>query len=48
MKVPFLSLQPAADEIAAALDEASRRVLRSGWYILGPEVEAFEERFAPY
>src|SRR5678816_175386 len=22
--------------------------MRSGWYILGPEVEAFEERFARY
>ena len=48
MKVPFLSLKPIHDEIGAALDEACRRVMRSGRYILGPEVEAFEERFARY
>lgn len=29
-------------------EEAALRVLRSGWYILGPEVEAFEEEFAKY
>lgn len=48
MKVPFLSLRPVHDEIGAGLDEACRRVMRSGWYILGPEVEAFEERFAAF
>lgn len=29
-------------------EEAALRVLRSGWYVLGPEVEAFEEEFADY
>ncbi len=29
-------------------EEAAVRVLRSGWYILGPEVEAFEREFAKY
>ena len=48
MKVPFLSLQPVHEEIGPALDAACLRVMRSGWYILGPEVEAFEERFASY
>jgi len=48
VKVPFLSLKPIHDEAGAALDEACRRVMRSGWYILGPEVESFEERFASY
>ena len=48
MKVPFLSLKPIHDEIGAALDEAAARVMRSGWYILGPEVEAFEKEFAAY
>jgi dTDP-4-amino-4,6-dideoxygalactose transaminase len=28
------------------IDAATRRVLESGWYILGPEVEAFEREFA--
>ena len=29
-------------------EAAALRVLRSGWYILGPEVEAFEKEFASY
>lgn len=30
------------------IDAAVRRVLESGWYILGPEVSAFEAEFASY
>ena len=30
------------------IDEAISRVLKSGYYILGPEVEAFEREFADY
>jgi dTDP-4-amino-4,6-dideoxygalactose transaminase len=48
MKVPFLSLTAIHDEIGRELDEAYRRVMRSGRYILGEEVDAFEERFARY
>lgn len=29
-------------------EEAALRVLRSGWYILGPEVEHFEREFCDY
>lgn len=29
-------------------ENAVLRVLRSGWYVLGPEVEAFENEFATY
>lgn len=35
---------PNRDEIIAAI----RRVVERGWYILGPEVEAFEQEFAAY
>jgi dTDP-4-amino-4,6-dideoxygalactose transaminase len=38
------SLEPYLDRLSAALD----RVARDGRYILGPEVEAFEEEFARY
>ena len=38
------SLQPYHDRLAEALE----RVARSGRYILGPEVSAFEEEFARY
>ena len=48
MKVPFLDLRAAHAEIEAKLEEAFRRVARSGWYILGEEVERFESEFAAY
>src|SRR4051812_4499764 len=48
MNVPFLSLTAIHEELGAQLDDAYRRVMRSGWYILGEEVEAFEERFARF
>lgn len=48
MNIPFLDLKAAHDELRESLDEAYARVLRSGWYILGPEVEAFEAEFAAY
>jgi len=44
--VPFLDLAAAHAEIAAELEPAVLAVLRSGRYILGPEVEAFEAEFA--
>lgn len=34
--------------IQSALGAAIERVLRSGWFVLGPEVKAFEEEFAAY
>ncbi len=42
--IPFIDLTPGEDE--AAVREAIDRVLRRGWFILGPEVEAFEAEFA--
>lgn len=48
MSVPFLSLYPVYDEIRDEIDAAYRRVMESGWYILGEEVEAFEQEFAAY
>lgn len=47
-QVPFLNFQPSYLEIKEELDAAYRRVMESGWYILGREVEAFEEEFAAY
>jgi dTDP-3-amino-3,4,6-trideoxy-alpha-D-glucose transaminase len=43
-RIPFAELRPGRDrtEIAQALD----RVLARGWFVLGPEVEAFEAEFA--
>jgi dTDP-4-amino-4,6-dideoxygalactose transaminase len=48
LKTPFLDLKLATEELRNELDEACRRVLESGRYILGPEVESFEREFAAY
>ncbi|MEM3485214.1 MAG: DegT/DnrJ/EryC1/StrS family aminotransferase [Candidatus Bathyarchaeia archaeon] len=48
MKVPFLDLQQTNAEIALELQEAVERVISSGWYILGKEVEAFENEWSQY
>jgi hypothetical protein len=39
MKVPFLELRPVYEELRSELGSAYRRVMDSGWYILGKEVE---------
>lgn len=43
-RLPFLALAPGEDaaEVRAAID----RVLARGWFVLGPEGEAFEAEFA--
>ena len=48
MAVPFLDLHAGYVELRTAIDAAIMRVLDSGCYILGPEVEAFEAEFAGY
>jgi dTDP-4-amino-4,6-dideoxygalactose transaminase len=48
MKVPFLDLIAPYLELKDELDAAYRRVMDSGWYVLGQEVEAFEAEFAAY
>lgn len=46
--IPFLELKPTYDELKTEFDEAYHRVMDSGWYLLGSELEAFEEEFASY
>ena len=48
MKVPFLDLQAGYIELQPQIDAAIKRVLESGWYILGEEVAAFEREYANY
>src|SRR5688500_17659021 len=48
MKIPFLNLGAAYQELKDDLEAASRRVMASGNFILGPEVAAFESEFAAY
>lgn len=44
MKIRFNALKPGED--GAAIAAAVERVIASGWFVLGPEVEAFEREFA--
>ncbi|WP_439556910.1 DegT/DnrJ/EryC1/StrS family aminotransferase [Dyadobacter sp.] len=46
--IPFLDLNLVNAPYLKAIEEASLRVIRSGWYILGNELKAFEEAFAGY
>jgi dTDP-4-amino-4,6-dideoxygalactose transaminase len=48
VKIPFLDLHAAYRELQEELDAVCRRVLSSGRYVLGQEVEAFEREFAAY
>ncbi len=44
--VPFLDVKATYLELKSSMDAAYKRVMDSGHYILGPEVEAFEREFA--
>src|SRR5262245_10700090 len=43
-RIPFASLTPGEDE--RPIRDAIDRVVKSGWFVLGPEVAAFEAAFA--
>ena len=46
--VTFLDLKATYLELQVELDSAVQRVMNSGWYILGNELEQFEASFASY
>ena len=48
MNVPFLDLRAPYAELREEMDAACRRVMESGWFVLGAECEAFEAEFAAY
>lgn len=48
MRVPFYDMRRQYRALQSAIDGAVRRVFERGWYILGEEVERFEEEFAGY
>ena len=47
-RIPVLDLAPQLESLWGELNQAVQRVLRSGHYILGPEVRAFEEEAARF
>lgn len=47
-RIPFVDLRAGQDEMGAELSAAVGRVVDSGWFLLGRELERFEEAFAAY
>jgi len=45
-RIPFIDLKEIHRRNSTALAEAVRRVVGRQWYVLGPELEAFEREFA--
>lgn len=48
LMIKFLDLYKINNQYRDEIDSAIKRVLDSGWYILGKEVDAFEKEFAAY
>ena len=46
--IEYESLARSNADFMAELEAAASRVIRSGWYVLGQEVSAFEQEFAQY
>jgi dTDP-4-amino-4,6-dideoxygalactose transaminase len=46
--IPFLDMKAVYAELKPELDAAYARVMESGWYVLGKEVEAFEAEYAAF
>ena len=46
--IPFLDLKAPHVELRDEINAAIDRVVTSGWYILGPELDAFEEEYAGF
>ena len=47
-RVPFLDLGAVRAALKPELDEALARAMDSGWYVLGREVDGFEQEWAAY
>lgn len=47
-KIPFNDLSRTPADVSAAIEAAVSRVLASGWYVMGPEHDAFETELASY
>jgi dTDP-4-amino-4,6-dideoxygalactose transaminase len=48
MRIPYLDLKAINAEIQDDLNQAYSRVLKSGWFIQGEELDSFEKAFADY
>lgn len=48
ISIPFIDIGCQYQELKADLDAAYEKVIKTGWYILGQEVAAFEKEFSDY
>jgi dTDP-4-amino-4,6-dideoxygalactose transaminase len=48
LSIPFLDVKASYLELKQEIDDAIARVMDSGWYLLGKEIEAFESEYADY
>jgi dTDP-4-amino-4,6-dideoxygalactose transaminase len=48
MKIPFLNFSPMHSSIKVEMQEAFNRVYESNWFVLGKEVEQFENDYAAF
>lgn len=46
--IPLIDLKSEYFSLKKEIDQAIDKVFKSGWFILGPKVKEFEERFAQY
>lgn len=46
--IKFLDLQKVTEKYKAEIKESVNRVIESGWYLLGEEIEQFESEFAAF
>ena len=46
--IAFLDLTRQHERISGELQTAMSEVLASGWFIMGPQLDAFEQEFAAY
>ena len=46
--IKFLDLKSVNERFRAEMDAAAKRVLDSGWYLLGRECESFEREYAAW
>lgn len=47
-RIPFNDLGRMSPDLLAEVEAASSRVIRSGWYVMGPEHDAFEAELSAY
>lgn len=48
MNINFVELSRQYEKYQSEYEEVALRALRSGWYILGNELEKFEKDYASY